>query len=226
MENNPSHPFSQRFDEHYWSGGAAEKSHVFLGCNNLPTRFAAAQVFTVAELGFGTALNFLLTASLWQTTTAPQARLTYISYELDPLPLAQLTSIHTHFPESLQSLSHRFLALYQPEFGWNTLHLTPTITLHLYVGNATTGLATHPQPADAWFFDGFSPNKNPELWTPELFTTIARHTNSGGTASTYTVAHRVQRALTAAGFEIALVRGHPPKYQNLAARLTGTKKEP
>lgn len=54
----PTRPYSQEFNEHYWSGGAAEKSHVFLAGNNLPQRFAKASAFTVAELGFGTALNF------------------------------------------------------------------------------------------------------------------------------------------------------------------------
>lgn len=218
MESNPHHPFSPQFGEHYWSGGASEKTHTFLHANHLPTRFATATAFTVAELGFGTALNFLLTAHLWQQTASLNAHLTFISYELHPLTALTLAPIHAHFPTFLQPLSHQFLALYQPQPGWNQLNLTPQITLHLYVGDATLGLTTHPYPANAWFLDGFSPVNNPAMWTPDLFLQIAHHTTPRGTASTYSVARKVRDALQSAGFTITQIPGYPPKGNILFAQ--------
>lgn len=217
---NPAQPHSTVFNEHYWSGGAPEKIHVFLQGNNLPARFVTARTFTVAELGFGTGLNFLLTTRLWQQAAPTGAHLTYISYELYPLSLNQLQSIHAAFLPELQTLASQLLALYNLQSGWNTLSF-PQITLHLYIGDALTGIPTHPQSADAWFLDGFSPLNNPDMWQPELLNQIAIHTNPGGTASTYSVASRVQKGLAAAGFQIEQIKGFPPKGRMLHAVKNG-----
>jgi tRNA U34 5-methylaminomethyl-2-thiouridine-forming methyltransferase MnmC len=54
-------PVSKRFDDPYFSldNGLAETKHVFLKGNGLPARFRDG--FSIAELGFGTGLNFLTT---------------------------------------------------------------------------------------------------------------------------------------------------------------------
>ena len=54
-------PVSRQFDDPYYSldDGVAETRHVFLDGNALPARFVDG--FHVAELGFGTGLNFLVT---------------------------------------------------------------------------------------------------------------------------------------------------------------------
>ncbi len=214
--DTPDRPYSSLYAEHYWSGGGAEKTHVYLNGNNLPARFAqvGAQGFTVAELGFGTGLNLLLTMHLQGQTGL--SHLTYISYEQHPLPLAELATIHAAFPIHLHPLAQALQAAYAPQQGWNTLHL-PNTTLHLYVGDARTGIATHPQPAGCWYLDGFSPAANPAMWEAGLLADVYRHTQSGGTASTYSVARMVKENLTAAGFAIAKAQGHPPKQHILTA---------
>lgn len=209
---SPSAPVSPVYQEAYWAGGAAEKSFVFLRGNGLPQRMAG-QPFTVAELGFGTGLTFLLTAQLAAQTATP---LTFISYELHPLAPAELAVIHQALPASLSALSAAFLAHYRPAPGWNTLQVA-TSTLHLYVGDAATGMRTHPQPAEAWFLDGFSPVTNPAMWTPELLTQVYAHTVPGGTATTYSAARAVKDALTQAGFTWRREKGFPPKWHMLKA---------
>lgn len=213
-------PYSDHYKEHYWWWGAAEKAHVFVCGNSLPARFAQAgqganPVFTVSELGFGTGLNALLTLHLWQTHN-PTGHLTYISYEKHPFPRADLTAIHATFPAHLHPLAHALQTAYNPQLGWNTLHL-PHTTLHLYIGDAATGIQTHPHPADCWFLDGFSPAANPEMWSPHLMQSVYANTVPGGTASTYSVARSVKDALTASGFTIARQPGHPPKEHMLVA---------
>ena len=61
--------------------------------------------------------------------------------------------------------------------------------------------------ADAWFLDGFSPAKNPELWEDDLMQAVAEHTKQGGTCATYTAAGAVRRALECAGFSITRAQG-------------------
>ena len=63
-------PFAANYDDIYWStsGGLAEKQHVFLaGCelHNRWPKLGRYDAFTIAELGFGFGLNFLLTLRDW-----------------------------------------------------------------------------------------------------------------------------------------------------------------
>lgn len=206
-------PYSPIYAEHYWSGGAAEKAYIFLQGNNLAERFAAATQFTVAEFGFGTALNFLLTWQLWNSKAPPQSHLTYISYEQYPLTQAEIAALHSAHPQLAT-----FLASYNPQPGWNTQQLGTT-TLHLYVGEAGQGIATQPHKADAWFLDGFSPAKNPALWVPELFTQAAAHSNPHATFATYSAARAVRESLTQAGFIWQKEQGFPPKRHMLKGVL-------
>ncbi len=208
-------PISPIYNEAYWIGGAAEKTHVFVEANDLPHSLNTAP-FTVAELGFGTGLNLLLTAKLAEHNGTP---LTFISYELHPFAPDELARIHRDFPADLQPLSQVFLKHYAPQSGWNTLTFATT-TLHLYIGDATHGIRTHPHPADAWFLDGFSPATNPDMWTPDLIAQVYAHTKTGGTASTYSVARATKDALTAAGFTFKRDKGFPPKWHMLKISKT------
>lgn len=68
---------------------------------------------------------------------------------------------------------------------------------------------------DAWYFDGFSPAKNPRMWSAEIFLKAFELTKPGGTFSTYTSAGWVRRNLAAAGFEIEKVPGFGGKREML-----------
>lgn len=68
---------------------------------------------------------------------------------------------------------------------------------------------------DAWYFDGFSPAKNPQMWGAEIFAKAFELTKPGGTFSTYTSAGWVKRNLIAAGFEVEKVPGFGGKREML-----------
>jgi tRNA U34 5-methylaminomethyl-2-thiouridine-forming methyltransferase MnmC len=74
-------------------------------------------------------------------------------------------------------------------------------------GDARQTLAAWQGKADAWFLDGFSPAKNPELWDNALLTQVGAHTRKNGTFATYTAAGFVRRALDAAGFDVTRTPG-------------------
>ena len=54
--------------------------------------------------------------------------------------------------------------------------------------------------ADAVFFDPFSPKKQPELWSVDLFQKIFQIMASGARLTTYSCARQARENLQAAGF--------------------------
>jgi len=195
-------PVSLRFDDPYFSldDGLAETRHVFLAGNDLPARFRDG--FQVAELGFGTGLNFLATWAAWRSCDV-QGQLHFTSFEAFPMELSEMERALHAFPE-VAPLAQEMLAGFAN--GGNVFDLRDAI-LTLIKGDARIALPVWGGQADAWFLDGFSPAKNPELWEAALMGEVARHTAPGGTAATYTAAGFVRRGLEDAGFDVARVPG-------------------
>ncbi|HHC30241.1 MAG TPA: FAD-dependent oxidoreductase, partial [Rhodobacterales bacterium] len=87
------------------------------------------------------------------------------------------------------------------------------------VGGARTTLPAWEERANAWYLDGFSPAKNPELWGDNLLQAVGKHTAPSGTAATYTAAGFVRRALAAAGFAVTRQPGFGRKRHMTVARM-------
>jgi tRNA U34 5-methylaminomethyl-2-thiouridine-forming methyltransferase MnmC len=209
-------PISRRFDDPYFSldNGLAETAHVFLAGNGLPETFHDG--FAIAELGFGTGLNLLATLRLWRDSGTP-GTLNFTSFEAFPMSAADAAQALAAFPEVAEDAA-RLLAL------WDDLDATPRaladgVQVALIRGDARTTLPLWPGRADAWFLDGFSPAKNPELWDDALLSEVARHTAPGGTLATYTAAGHVRRALACAGFTVTRAPGFGRKRHMTTARL-------
>ena len=187
-------PFSIQFDDPYYSAdnGLAETQHVFLSGNGLPERFSPN--FQIAELGFGTGLNLLVALAAWRKSGV-KGILNFTSFEAFPLTSEQMIKAHEAFPE-LKNLATELASL------WGSTITLPDLKFNLILGDARNTLSTWPQKADAWFLDGFSPSKNPELWEPTLMANVAHHTKQGGSCATYTAAGFVRRGLQKAGFTI------------------------
>ncbi|MEQ8257189.1 MULTISPECIES: tRNA (5-methylaminomethyl-2-thiouridine)(34)-methyltransferase MnmD [Roseovarius] len=205
-------PVSTQFDDPYFSleNGLAETRHVFLDGNDLPARFRNG--FHIAELGFGTGLNFLTALQAWRTAGAP-GTLHFTSFEAFPMDPAQIARALSAFPDlPVEALElERCGPFGDPLTG-------PDFTLRVIQGDARATLPGWDGMADAWFLDGFSPAKNPELWQEDLMREVGRHTAPGGTAATYTAAGFVRRGLQAAGFEVTRVPGYGRKRHMTRAR--------
>ncbi|MEP3232390.1 MAG: tRNA (5-methylaminomethyl-2-thiouridine)(34)-methyltransferase MnmD [Hyphomicrobiales bacterium] len=204
-------PVAVRFDDPYYSkkDGRAETRHVFVEGNQLPDRFAACETFHVAELGFGTALNFLETVQTWQQNAPENARLIYTSFELYPLSKQDMTRALTPWPDLL-ALATPFLEQLSLQSGVNEM-AQENITLRLVIGDANDTVPQTTTPVDAWHLDGFSPAKNPELWNAELMQSVGQQTKPEGTFATYTAAGWVRRMLDEAGFDVERVKGFGTK---------------
>lgn len=211
MQNQPAEiewrdggvPVSTRFDDPYYSleNGLSETQHVFLGGNDLPARFRDG--FHVAELGFGTGLNFLATLESWRLSNTPGC-LNYTSFEAYPMNARDMAQAQDVFG-GLADLAT--LLMTQWTGGSGSFRFAGGVTLNLIVGDARETLPQWSGRADAWYLDGFSPAKNPELWEAPLMRDVARHTTTEGTVATYTAAGFVRRGLQQAGFSVVRVPG-------------------
>ena len=77
--------------------GPKESEHVYLNTNNLIKKFQNKQKFVIAEIGFGTGLNFLLTWKLWKENRKTNGSLTYISFENAPLSKKDIERVYKKF---------------------------------------------------------------------------------------------------------------------------------
>ncbi|HRP10474.1 MAG TPA: FAD-dependent 5-carboxymethylaminomethyl-2-thiouridine(34) oxidoreductase MnmC, partial [Terricaulis sp.] len=95
------------------------------------------------------------------------------------------------------------------------------LTLRVHVGEAEAVLAGWVGQFDAWFLDGFSPARNPAMWSTALMARLAALSAPGARAATFTVAGDVRRALQGAGFEVEKKPGFAGKRERLEARFLG-----
>ena len=90
------------------------------------------------------------------------------------------------------------------------------ITLRLHHAEVLPALRVmQSNQVDAWFLDGFSPKKNPEMWTRDVLREVARITCPQGTCATYTAASHVRKSLEDSGFVMKKIKGFAQKREML-----------
>ena len=188
--------------------GLDETRHVFLDGNDLPGRLRPG--FQIGELGFGTGLNLLATL-----IAAGEMPIRFTSFEAFPMAAPDIARALQAFPEA-NAVAGEFVQHWAA--GARQFQLGP-ITVEVVIGDARETLPRWQGRADAWYLDGFSPAKNPELWGEDLMHEVARHTAPGGTFATYTAAGFVRRGLQAAGFTVERRKGHGHKRHMAAGKL-------
>jgi tRNA 5-methylaminomethyl-2-thiouridine biosynthesis bifunctional protein len=219
-------PFSDRYGDVYFStdSGLEETRHVFLRGNDLAQRFTALQAgesFCIGEAGFGTGLNFLCAWQLFEQVAPQGASLDFFSVEKFPLEDDELRAALALWPQ-LREQSEVLLARWHRRVpGWNRWTFAGgRVRLTLAMADAAQALPQLPSGCvDAWFLDGFSPAKNPEMWSKEVLAGIANASRSGTTLATYTSAGWVRRGLQQAGFAVERVPGFGRKREMVRGSL-------
>ncbi|MCB1586625.1 MAG: tRNA (5-methylaminomethyl-2-thiouridine)(34)-methyltransferase MnmD, partial [Xanthomonadales bacterium] len=155
---------SIEFDDIYFqpNHGLEEKKYVFLQGNDLPQNWDNKSEFTIAETGFGVGLNFLNTLKLWHETHEKNQQLHYFSCELFPLDIQQLDDILSPI-ETLKPFTKIFLDKYPQikTYGFHRIRFEEfNCTLTLIFGDCVDAFENLDAKIDAWFLDGFAPNKN------------------------------------------------------------------
>jgi len=215
--------YSESYRQTYHSiyGSKTESMHVFLQGAGVLERFRRNSDTRILEVGFGTGLNFFLTAD---AARAYGVRLDYWAYEKQLLEAGILGSLEFETLLDDPDLVRRFLAWRTrlPESvpdGLIRCKLSDTLSLHLILGDATRSpLPEHP--VHAVYLDAFSPDENPELWSFSFLKKLFESLNPNGRLATYSARSVVRKNLTNAGFTTEKRPGPPGKREMLVATKT------
>lgn len=221
-------PRSALFDDVYFScrDGAAETEHVYLNGNNLPAAWQGRRRFTIGETGFGTGLNFLLAWELFEKTAEAGAFLDFVSVEKYPLSAEEIRKGLSPWAERLAPYLDKMLAQYPLRVpGFHRMVFDGRVALTLVFDDANEALPEVEGSVDAWFLDGFTPKKNPDMWSDTVFAEIGRLSHAGTTFATFTASGIVKRGLRANGFKVEKRKGFGWKADMLAGFMQGEEVE-
>ena len=213
--------YADDFNDYYYSklNASAESAYVFLEGNQLPENWLGVRKFVIAELGFGTGLNFLVTWNEWVKKGHDHQHLHYLAIEKHPLQPESLRILLEQYPE-LAEYAHELLENYPSLLtGMHTIELANgQITLTLCFMDVAVALEEIVADVDCWYLDGFSPVSNPAMWCEKLMCQIAGLSRPGKTTlATFTAASTVRRNLQAAGFVVNKRKGFGRKREMLIA---------
>jgi tRNA 5-methylaminomethyl-2-thiouridine biosynthesis bifunctional protein len=229
-------PFAPVYDDVYHSraGAIAQARHVFLAGNDLPARWSGGtgrRHFVIVETGFGLGLNFLTTWATWRTQTASDRcqRLHFISVEKHPLLKIDLQRLLSRYQSELprdciDTLVDQWPAL---SSGMHRLEFEAgQVVLTLILGDAETALNGLNARADAIYLDGFSPAKNPDIWSEQVCQALARLSGAETTLATWSVSGLIRRRLSEHGFNVSLTPGFAQKREMLHGRFRERRPNP
>ena len=208
--NDGSHTiYVPELDEHYHSvhGAVQESKFIFID-NGFDT--CNADPMSILEIGFGTGLNALLSAV---KTMTGHRQVFYTSIEKFPLN-SDITNSLNHYKYAGQQGLEIFQLIHSSP--WNLkVNICENFSLEKIEADFTKD-SLHGR-YDLIYFDAFGPDKQPEMWTRELFSGISDVTNKNGVLVTYSAKGEVKRSLKACGFDVTLLPGPPGKRQMIRA---------
>jgi tRNA 5-methylaminomethyl-2-thiouridine biosynthesis bifunctional protein len=216
---------SEKFNDVYFSadGGMDETRHVFLDGNHLPQAWEDRDEFTIAETGFGTGLNFLCAWKLFEGMAKPHQKLHFISVEKYPLSKEEIHTALSGWEDELGDYLDHFLNLYPIRVpGPHHIYISDRVTLTIWFDDVADVLPEwQGKQVDAWFLDGFTPAKNPDMWNDDLYAHMARLSHNKTTYATFTAAGDVRRGLESAGFGVEKCKGFGRKRDMIKGRFLG-----
>lgn len=198
------------FQEQYHSvkGAHSESMHIFvqLALRAWMVKHPAEKV-RVLELGLGTGLNALLT---YVEANASQTEMEYTSLELYPLTFEEAMALEYN-PKDAFELIHGA--------AWGeSVELSPYYLLCKRQEDFLEALLPEGY-YNVVYFDAFSPETQPELWSEELLRKIYGAMASGGVLTTYCAKGVVRRLLQQVGFTVERMPG-PPNGKREVLRAT------
>ena len=192
ITNDGSHSiFNPEVNETYHSkhGAIVEAEYVFIKNGLLAEN---KKEFNILEVGFGTGLNALLTAQ-----KAKQKKITINYHGIELYPVKKDSYSQLNFTELIGEEKSKLLQIH--ECKWekenvinNFFKLTKNeIALENYTSRTKF---------DIIYFDAFSPEKQPELWTAIIFQNMYNLLNEDGFLVTYCAKGVVKRTMKAVGY--------------------------
>ena len=163
----------------------------------------------ILEVGFGTGLNALLTLTYSQNHSI-------YYHSLEKFPLSKEIIEKINYPQQIphSKASNWFNEIHNAQWD-QPIQITPQFQLFKEHTDLQKFKSTHK--FDLVYFDAFAPDKQPDLWTPEIFENIANIMNSGAILTTYSAKGIVRRAMQKAGLKTEKIPGPPGKREMLRA---------
>jgi len=190
-------------DEHYHSvnGAVQESRHIFIDAG---LKMCEKNEIRIFELGFGTGLN----ASLAILEAEQSGKnINYTAIELYPLTENEIAQLNY-----AEYFGTQFKEIHAAD--WNIdVRISPHFVIKKIVADFT--VFDLQEKYDVIFFDAFSPEKQPEMWTENIFSRLYKHCNKGSILTTYCAKGKVRRAMQAAGFAVERLPGPPGKREIL-----------
>ena len=231
----PPHLLNGHYGDRYFDvvDALEEAKRIHIGNSRVIERLAAMpdgqRRIRIGETGFGAGRLLVALMDSLGEGGVTGAAIDYDSVELHPITAERMGLILGGFRDRagrhIDRLTDAYSRLDISEPGWHECAISGSfgvVNLRLFVGEALDMAASMVEPRDAWFLDGHSPKKNPDIWRGELLSAIGAKTAPGGTATTFTVAGHVRRNLAAAGFSVEKVPGFGGKKEALLGILRGS----
>jgi tRNA U34 5-methylaminomethyl-2-thiouridine-forming methyltransferase MnmC len=201
--------FVPEIDECYHSshGAIQESTHIFIEAG---LEQCSKSEIKVLEVGFGTGLNAFL------TLIEAEKSCKHIQYtSLEKYPVEVEKAMQLNYPEILSPAKRSVFELMHTS-PWNVdVEITPYFTLKKIETDFRRYVPVGK--FDVIFFDAFSPEKQPEMWTQERFEMIFKYCNPEAILTTYCAKGAVRRAMQAVGFTVERLVGPPGKREMLSA---------
>lgn len=199
---------------HSINGALQESLHVFVkGGLAYFIQQSTERNIKILEVGFGTGLNFLLSADYAEQH---QINLQYTGIEAYPLPSEIIEN--TGYQEYLENKNtwDSFINKYNESFT-NSQDITSTCSLRIHA-QPILEFETEGQ-FDIIYFDAFARNYQPEMWSLETITQACKFLKDKGIFVTYSVTGELKRALRSLGFDIQRPEGAAGKREMMRAIL-------
>lgn len=213
--------FVPELDEHYHStkGARTESQHIFI---DMGLKASTATSPRILEIGFGTGLNAWLTLKEAERSCR---EVHYTGLELYPLAWEMVEQLGYISSNEQQRDAELFKQLHTTPWE-KEIQLTPHFALLKQETDANLLKAETDinklSSFDVIYFDAFAPEKQPEMWSQELFNRLYVLLNNDGILTTYCAKGIIRRMLQAAGFTVERLPGPPGgKREILRARKLG-----
>ena len=204
--------YNNAVGENYHSrhGALQESKHVFL---NSGLRFYLnnhqASSASILEVGFGTGLNFLLSADYCAEN---QIKLNYMGIEAYPLTKEMIDQ--TGYDRYIsQKTWDSFLNTY-PEALKASVQFN---TCQLQIAHCQLLNFQSKEQFDVIYFDAFAAIHQPEMWNEEAIVHTVQFLKPGGVFVTYAITGNLKRMLKSLGFKVEKAPGAPGKREMLRA---------
>ncbi|MDB5118158.1 MAG: mnmC [Mucilaginibacter sp.] len=205
--------YNPEVGENYHSrhGALQESRHVFVnaGLNYFLEQKATNEV-SVFEVGFGTGLNFLLSADV---CTERKIKLNYTGVEAYPLS-SQMISETGYDVYTSASLWQAFIDNY-PASLIVPVQLNPDCQLH--IANCKLLDFQSENLFDLIYFDAFAVAHQPEMWNETAIGHTIKFLKPGGIFVTYAITGNLKRMLKSMGLQIQKIPGAAGKREMLRA---------